>query len=183
VTDLLLLLLLLSWLYDRIEIWKSKNNTGSGYGKTGCYLEKTWKRSIECKYYGRQKFHYINNKWYIYFAAARNWFEIWSQGICSWNTSDDPLKGKWEEKRSDIKWTGSHSRLMQRLLNTGEKWYLVLGAKRFPDTREFKPLYFGMSRSMRPIKGKQIIDLKTWIWVGNNRILVNEGAAVYNKKR
>lgn len=83
--------------YDRIEIRSSENINGLKLAKPVIIWRKH-KTGTMGHHIWAPELHYINNKWYIYFAAG-NADEIWKIRI--WvlsNNNPDPTQGEWVEE-------------------------------------------------------------------------------------
>ena len=83
--------------YDRIEIRKSKTIQGLGEVE-GTIVWKKHDSGIMSKHIWAPEIHYIDDKWYIYFAAGEK-EDIWKIRPYVLECKDsDPISGKWEEK-------------------------------------------------------------------------------------
>lgn len=83
--------------YDRIELRRAKSLGDLSTAKT----EVVWKKHEKgpmSHHIWAPEIHFLNGKWYIYFAAGRA-EAIWDiRMYVLENTSADPFTGKWEEK-------------------------------------------------------------------------------------
>jgi len=83
--------------YDRIELRRAKSIGGLAEAKAAVIWRKHDKGPMSWHIWAPE-IHFLNGKWYIYFAAGRA-EAIWDiRMYVLENASPNPLEGKWEEK-------------------------------------------------------------------------------------
>lgn len=83
--------------YDRIELRRAKTLGGLGVAKAEVIWKKHEKGPMSHHIWAPE-IHFLNGKWYIYFAAGKA-EAIWDiRMYVLENASANPLEGKWEEK-------------------------------------------------------------------------------------
>lgn len=83
--------------YDRIELRRAKSLGGLGEAKAEVIWKKHEKGPMSHHIWAPE-IHFLDGKWYIYFAAGKA-EAIWDiRMYVLENTSPNPLEGKWEEK-------------------------------------------------------------------------------------
>ncbi len=161
--------------YDRIEIRRSKTIQGLGTEQPVIIWKKHESGPMSANIWAPE-IHYINKKWYIYFAAARIDSRFDHRVYVLENASEDPLKGEWKEK-GQIKMNWESFTLDATSFEHRGKRYLVWAQKDF-QIHGNSNLYIAEMNDPWKIKGKQIMISKPeydWEIIG---FWVNEGAAV-----
>ncbi|MBC7782729.1 MAG: glycoside hydrolase family 43 protein [Burkholderiales bacterium] len=162
--------------YDRIEIRRSE--TIQGLGRTS-EMKTIWTRhaSGEMSWHiWAPELHFINGKWYVYFAASRE-DSIWAIRIYALsNTSADPFEGEWVEE-GQIKTDFESFSLDATTFEHRGKRYMVWAQK---DQAQENSSELFLAEMISPIKLKLPATLISrpdlpWERVGHN---VNEGPAV-----
>ncbi|MGN6370934.1 MAG: glycoside hydrolase family 43 protein [Phycisphaerae bacterium] len=164
--------------YDRIELRRAKNlnDLGTAQPKTiwtkhphGPMGSHIWAPEI----------HYINNKWYIYFAAGGA-EKVWDIRIYVLeNASPNPLEGAWKED-GQLKTNWQSFSLDATTFEHNGTNYLVW-AQKDPKIEGNTNLYIAKMDTPTSITGKQVMLSKPdlpWERIG---YLVNEGPAVLQK--
>lgn len=168
--------------YDRIEIRRSATIQGLGEAKpvvawrkydTGPLSANIWAPEI----------HYIQGKWYIYFAAART--TETQDGLFDHrmyvleNDSANPLEGNWVEKgQVRTRWE-SFALDATTFEHRGELYYVW--AQKDPEIEGNSNLYISLMENPWALKGEQVmISTPEYPWeiIG---FRVNEGAAVLKR--
>lgn len=164
--------------YDRIEIRRATTIQGLDsvppkvvWGKypTGKMSANIWAPEI----------HFIANKWYIYFAAAREDAIFDHRVYVLENSSANPLEGNWVEK-GQIKMNWESFSLDATTFEHKGVQYLVWG-QRDPQIRGNSNLYIASMINPWTINGRQVMISKPeydWEIIG---FWVNEGPAVIKK--
>lgn len=168
--------------YDRIEVRRAETIQGLGAAEpvvawrkyeTGLMSANIWAPEI----------HYIDGKWYIYFAAARTSETVGGlfdhRMFVLENSSDNPLEGEWVEK-GQIKTNWESFALDATTFEHAGVRYLVWAQKAL-DIVGNSNLYIAAMSNPWTIEGKQIMIAQPdydWEKVG---FLVNEGAAVLKR--
>lgn len=120
--------------------------------------------------------HYINNKWYIYFAAGRAEDPWWIRTYVLENTSSDPFCGQWEEKGPLVPEWDSFMLDTTVFSNQG-KLYAVWAQKR-KERSENSALYIAEMESPVKLKLPQtLLSFPEYDWECRG-FKVNEGASV-----
>lgn len=123
--------------------------------------------------------HFINGKWYIYFAAGRAEDPWWIRTWVLENTSSDPFCGTWEEKGIlEAEWDSFM--LDCTVFENHNKWYAVWAQKR--QTRdENSALYIAEMESPIKLKLPQtLLTFPEFDWECRG-FKVNEGPAVLQR--
>lgn len=120
--------------------------------------------------------HFIDNKWYIYFAASRT-DAIWAirQYVLE-NDAANPMEGQWTEK-GKIEMNFEEFTLDATTFSHQDQNYLVWAQKKYGDSN----LYIAKLKTPWEIEGKQQLiaePVYSWERKGFN---VNEGPAVIKK--
>lgn len=168
--------------YDRIEIRRSKTLQGLGEAEpivawrkyeTGPLSANIWAPEI----------HFIQGKWYIYFAAART--TETNDGLFDHrmyvleNDSDNPLEGTWMEKGKIRTQWESFALDATTFEHNGVLYYVW--AQKDPDIEGNSNLYISEMSNPWTLQGKQVmISTPEYPWevIG---FKVNEGAAVLKR--
>lgn len=161
--------------YDRIELRRSATLAGLADTNTKTIWTKHDKGPMSYHIWAPE-LHYINNKWYIYFAAGRA-DDIWAIRIYVLECpGDNPLEGKWIEK-GQLKTNWASFSLDATTFEHKGQRYLVW-AQNDPAIRSNTNLYIAKMDSPWSITGKQVMITKPeypWEIIGYR---VNEGPAV-----
>lgn len=123
--------------------------------------------------------HYIDGKWYIYFAAARAADIFDHRMYVLENDSANPLEGEWVEKGQVKTDWESFSLDATTFEHNGTRYYVW--AQRDPNIVGNSNLYIAKMVSPWEIEGPQVMITKPeydWETIG---FLVNEGAAVLKR--
>jgi GH43 family beta-xylosidase len=83
--------------YDRIEVRRATTLQGLG-SASPVVIWRKHASGVMSKHIWAPEIHYIDGKWYIYFAAAREGAPFDHRVYVLENTSADPLEGTWVEK-------------------------------------------------------------------------------------
>lgn len=168
--------------YDRIAIRRAKTIAGLAEAEektiwvkheTGLMSANIWAPEL----------HYIDGKWYVYFAAART--TETNEGLFDHrmfvleNESANPLEGEWEEKgQVKTKWE-SFALDATSFEHKGVRYYVW--AQKDPEIEGNSNLYISEMENPWTLKGEQVcITTPEYDWekIG---FLVNEGAAILKK--
>ncbi|MCR5045754.1 MAG: glycoside hydrolase family 43 protein [Treponema sp.] len=123
--------------------------------------------------------HFINGKWYIYFAAGRNEDPWWIRTWVLENSSADPFAGTWEEKGQIIPEWDSFM-LDMTVFEHKEKLYAVWAQKRKEKT-ENSALYIAQMENPYTLKGPQtLLTIPEYDWECRG-FKVNEGPAILKR--
>jgi len=168
--------------YDRLEIRRAKTIQALSSIKPTVIWKKHENEEMSA-YIWAPEIHFIDEKWYIYFAAAKVddvKGEMFDHRIYVLeNSSSDPLEGEWVEKgQLRTNWE-SFSLDATTFEHKGVR-YLVWPQKD-TNTKGNSNLYIAELTNPWTIKGKQVMLSKPeyeWETVG---FLVNEGPAVIKK--
>ncbi|OZB90907.1 family 43 glycosylhydrolase [Paenibacillus sp. XY044] len=168
--------------YDRIEIRRSNTLQGLGDAEpvvawrkyeTGPFSANIWAPEI----------HFIQGKWYIYFAAART--TETNDGLFDHrmyvleNDSANPLEGTWTEKGKIRTQWESFALDATTFEHNGVLYYVW--AQKDPDIEGNSNLYISEMTNPWTLKGKQVMistPEHPWEVIG---FKVNEGAAVLKR--
>jgi GH43 family beta-xylosidase len=164
--------------YDRIELRRA--NTIQGIGEAASTV--IWKKHLKGEmgaHIWAPEIHFIDGKWYIYFAAGAV-EEIWNIRIYVLeNPAENPLEGEWIEK-GQIKTKWETFSLDATTFEHKGIHYLVW-AQKDPEIEGNTNLYIDSMKNPWTLDGKQVMLTKPeydWETVG---YLVNEGPAVLKK--
>ncbi|PAD66680.1 alpha-N-arabinofuranosidase [Bacillus sp. 7586-K] len=168
--------------YDRIAIRRAKTIAGLAEAEektiwvkheTGLMSANIWAPEL----------HYIDGKWYVYFAAART--TETNEGLFDHrmfvleNESANPLEGEWIEKgQVKTKWE-SFALDATSFEHKGVRYYVW--AQKDPEIEGNSNLYISEMENPWTLKGEQVcITTPEYDWekIG---FLVNEGAAILKK--
>ncbi|SIR23458.1 family 43 glycosylhydrolase [Halanaerobium kushneri] len=161
--------------YDRIILRRSKTIAGLKDAEEKVIWWKHQEKEMS-KHIWAPELHFINGKWYIYFAASRT-DAIWAirQYVLE-NDSANPLQGEWKEK-GKLKMNFEEFTLDATSFTHQNQRYLVWAQKKYGDSN----LYIAKLKTPWQIEGKQRLiaePIYSWERKGFN---VNEGAAVIKK--
>lgn len=123
--------------------------------------------------------HFIDGKWYIYFAAGRAEDPWWIRTWVLENTSPDPFCGSWEEKGMlEAEWDSFM--LDCTVFENRGKWYAVWAQKR-QEREENSALYIAKMESPTKLSLPQtLLSIPEYDWECKG-FRVNEGAAVLQR--
>ncbi|HVX84799.1 MAG TPA: glycoside hydrolase family 43 protein [Phycisphaerae bacterium] len=170
--------------YDRLELRRAKTIQGLGDPAAGD-IKTVWKKHETGpmgSHIWAPEIHYIDGKWFMYFAAgdAKN---VWNIKIYAIeNDSANPLEGDWKEM-GQVKTNWNDDKQFALDATTFEhkgQWYFVW-AERDPAIRTNSNLYIAKMDSPTSIEGKGVMISKPeypWECV---KYKVNEGPAVLEK--
>jgi len=168
--------------YDLIELRKSATIQGIAGAEPIVCWRKYDKGPMSANIWAPE-IHYIDGKWYIYFAAAHT--TETNEGLFDHrmyvieNESADPTEGTWTEK-GQIRTNWESFALDATTFEHKGARYLVW-AQKDPDIKGNSNLYIAPMRNPWTIEGKQVMIAKPeydWEVIG---FLVNEGAAVLKR--
>lgn len=161
--------------YDRIELRRAWSVKG---------LEKAqpvtiWKKHAEGPmswHIWAPELHFINDKWYIYFAAGRAEDPWWIRTYVLENDSSDPFCGEWKEMGLlESEWDSFM--LDTTVFENKGKWYAVWAQKRQERT-ENSALFIAEMESPTKLKLPQtLLTVPEFDWECRG-FKVNEGASV-----
>jgi GH43 family beta-xylosidase len=164
--------------YDRIELRRASSI--EGIGQTSASV--IWKKHLTGEmgaHIWAPEIHFIDGKWYIYFAAGAT-EAIWNIRIFVLeNQSANPLEGDWVEK-GEVKTKWETFSLDATTFEHKGIRYLVW-AQKDPNIEGNTNLYIDSMKNPWTLDGKQIMITKpqySWETIG---YLVNEGPAVIKK--
>jgi GH43 family beta-xylosidase len=164
--------------YDRIEIRRAKTIQELG-NATPVIIWKKYNKGLMSANIWAPEIHYINGKWYIYFAAARVNARFDHRIYVLENSSKNPLKGRWKEK-GQLKTDWESFSLDATMFSHNGKNYLIW-AQKDPNITGNSNLYIAEMKNPYTIKGNQVMITKPeydWEKIG---FWVNEGPAVIKK--
>jgi GH43 family beta-xylosidase len=168
--------------YDRIEVRRAKTIQGLGL----VVPTIAWRKHVDGEmsaYIWAPEIHFIDGKWYIYFAAAKvsdikgDMFD--HRIYVLENIASNPLEGKWIEK-GQLKTNWESFSLDATTFEHKDIRYLVWPQKD-PNIKGNSNLYIAELSNPWTIKGKQVMLSRPeypWEVIG---FLVNEGPAVIKK--
>ncbi|MET3851003.1 family 43 glycosylhydrolase [Paenibacillus sp. OAE614] len=168
--------------YDRIEIRRSKTLQGLGEAEPVVAWRKYETGPLSANIWAPE-IHFIQGKWYIYFAAART--TETNDGLFDHrmyvleNDSANPLEGTWTEKgKIRTRWE-SFALDATTFEHNGVLYYVW--AQKDPDIEGNSNLYISEMSNPWTLQGKQVmISTPEYPWevIG---FKVNEGAAVLKR--
>ncbi len=164
--------------YDRIELRRAKTIEGL----RDAVEVNVWNKRDSgemSKHIWAPEIHYIDGKWYIYYAAARTDAPFDHRTYVLENDSANPLEGTWVEK-GKLKMNWESFTLDATSFEHDDVRFLVW-AQRDPRIDGNSNLYIAELENPWTIKGKQVMLTKPelpWEVIG---FKVNEGAAVLKK--
>lgn len=168
--------------YDRIEIRRSKTLQGLGDAEPVVAWRKYETGPLSANIWAPE-IHYIEGKWYIYFAAART--TETKEGLFDHrmyvleNASENPLEGQWVEKGQVRTQWESFALDATTFEHRGVRYYVW--AQKDPEIEGNSNLYISEMSNPWTLKGKQVmISTPEYPWevIG---FKVNEGAAVLKR--
>lgn len=164
--------------YDRIELRRSKTISGLAEAKTVTAWTKRSSGPMSAHIWAPE-IHFINGKWYIYFAAARTDAPFDHRMYVLENESPNPLEGSWQEK-GQIRMDWESFTLDATTFEHNGQRYMVW-AQKDQQIRGNSNLYIAKMQNPWTLSGKQVL-LSTpeyaWEQIG---FWVNEGPAVLRK--
>ncbi|MDR4949023.1 glycoside hydrolase family 43 protein [Neobacillus cucumis] len=164
--------------YDRIEVRRSATIQGLGVAEPVVAWRKHKEGPMSANIWAPE-IHYIDGKWYIYYAAARA-DEIFDHRMyVIENESENPLDGNWVEKGQVKTDWESFSLDATTFEHKGQRYYVW--AQRDPNIVGNSNLYIAKMINPWTIEGPQVMITKPefdWETIG---FWVNEGAAVLKR--
>lgn len=164
--------------FDRIELRRSADI----HDLPAACPKVIWKKhstGIMGSHIWAPELHYIDGKWYIYFAAGST-EAVWDIRIYVLeNSSANPLEGEWLEK-GQLKTNWESFSLDATTFEHNKKRYLVW-AQKDPNIEGNTNLYIALMSNPWTIEGTQVMITKPeyeWEKIG---YLVNEGPAVIKR--
>lgn len=164
--------------YDYIELRRSKTLLGLKDAQPKIIWRKHETGPMSALIWAPE-IHYINEKWYIYFAAGTSEHPFAHRVYVLENENANPLEGHWVEK-GQIRFEWESFSLDATTFEHRGKRYLVW-AQHDPNIPGNTNLYIAEMENPWTIKGVQVMITKPeypWECVG---YLVNEGPAVLKK--
>lgn len=164
--------------YDRIELRRAWSVKGLAEAKPLTIWRKHASGPMSWHIWAPE-LHFINGKWYIYFAAGRAEEPWWIRTWVLENTSSDPFCGTWEEKGIlEAEWDSFM--LDCTVFENHGKWFAVWAQKR--QTRdENSALYIAEMESPIKLKLPQtLLTFPEYDWECRG-FKVNEGPAVLQR--
>ncbi|MDQ0223751.1 glycoside hydrolase family 43 protein [Metabacillus niabensis] len=168
--------------YDRIAIRRAKTIAGLAEAEEKTIWVKHESGLMSANIWAPE-LHYIDGKWYVYFAAART--TETNEGLFDHrmfvleNESANPLEGEWVEKgQVKTKWE-SFALDATSFEHKGVRYYVW--AQKDPEIEGNSNLYISEMENPWTLKGEQVcITTPEYDWekIG---FLVNEGAAILKK--
>ncbi|MDU2490734.1 MAG: glycoside hydrolase family 43 protein [Clostridium celatum] len=168
--------------YDRIEIRRAKKINGLAEASGVTIWRKHDEGMLSANIWAPE-IHYIDGKWYIYFAAART--TETNEGLFDHrifvleNESENPLEGEWVEK-GQLKTNWESFALDATTFEHNGVRYLVW-AQKDPNIYGNSNLYIAKMKNPWTIEDEQVMIAEPeydWEKIG---FLVNEGPAVLNR--
>ncbi|MEC0175666.1 family 43 glycosylhydrolase [Paenibacillus favisporus] len=168
--------------YDRIEIRRSKTLQGLGEAEPVVAWRKYETGPLSANIWAPE-IHFIQGKWYIYFAAART--TETNDGLFDHrmyvleNDSANPLEGTWTEKGKIRTQWESFALDATTFEHNGVLYYVW--AQKDPDIEGNSNLYISEMSNPWTLQGKQVVISTPeypWEVIG---FKVNEGAAVLKR--
>lgn len=164
--------------YDRIEVRRAATIQGLGAAAPVVVWEKR-PSGIMSQHIWAPEIHYIDGKWYIYFAAARVDAPFDHRVYVLENESANPLEGAWVEKGQVVMNWESFSLDATTFEHNGTR-YLVW-AQRDPNIFGNSNLYIAAMSNPWTISGAQVrISRPSYDWEKRG-FWVNEGPAVIKR--
>jgi GH43 family beta-xylosidase len=164
--------------YDRLEVRRAATIQGLGGAEPIVAWRKHEEGPMSANIWAPE-IHYIDGKWYIYYAAARA-DEIFDHRMyVIENDSENPLEGSWVEKGQVKTDWESFSLDATTFEHKGQRYYVW--AQRDPEIVGNSNLYIAKMVNPWTIEGPQVMITKPeydWETIG---FLVNEGAAVVKR--
>jgi GH43 family beta-xylosidase len=164
--------------FDLIELRRAQTIQGLGEAEPVVAWRKYESGPMSAHIWAPE-LHFIDGKWYIYFAAARADDIFDHRMYVLENESANPLEGEWVEKGQVKTDWESFSLDATTFEHKGERYYVW--AQRDPNIVGNSNLYIAKMVSPWEIEGPQVMITKPeydWETIG---FLVNEGAAVLKR--
>jgi GH43 family beta-xylosidase len=164
--------------YDQIEVRRAKTIQELGSAEPVTAWRKHESGPMSANIWAPE-IHYIDGKWYIYYAAARADAIFDHRMYVIENDSENPLEGSWVEKGQVKAAWESFSLDATTFEHKGERYYVW--AQRDPEIVGNSNLYIAKMVNPWTIAGPQVMLTKPeydWETIG---FLVNEGAAVLKR--
>jgi GH43 family beta-xylosidase len=164
--------------YDRIELRRSKTIAGLAEAEAVTAWTKHASGPMSAHIWAPE-IHYINDKWYIYFAAARQDAKFDHRMYVLENDSANPLTGQWKEKgQIQMNWE-SFTLDATTFEHNGQRY--MVWAQKDPAIRGNSNLYIAKMQNPWTLSGKQVLlSMPEYAWeqIG---FWVNEGPAFLRK--
>lgn len=170
--------------YDRIEIRRSKTLQGLGEAETFTAWTKHDEGEMSNLIWAPE-IHFIQGKWYIYFAAAANnevtGITFNHRMYVIQNANEDPLTDNWEEK-GQVK-TGWESFALDATTfeQNGKLYYVWAQEETEVEVKSHSNLYIAEMENPWTIKTKPVLLTKPELDWEIVRFWVNEGPAILKK--
>jgi GH43 family beta-xylosidase len=164
--------------YDRIEVRRSKTIQGLGNAEPVVAWTKHEDGIMSANIWAPE-IHFIDGKWYIYFAAARKDAIFDHRMYVIENDSQNPLEGNWAEKGQVKTAWESFSLDATTFKHNGDLYYVW--AQKDPEIEGNSNLYIAKMADPWTLTGPQVMITTPeydWEKIG---FLVNEGAAVLKR--
>lgn len=164
--------------YDRIEVRRSKTILGLGNAEPVVAWTKHEDGIMSANIWAPE-IHFIDGKWYIYFAAARKDAIFDHRMYVIENDSQNPLEGNWVEKGQVRTAWESFSLDATTFFHQGNLYYVW--AQKDPEIEGNSNLYIAKMVNPWTLTGPQVMITTPqyhWEKIG---FLVNEGAAVLKR--
>ncbi|MDQ0973859.1 GH43 family beta-xylosidase [Neobacillus niacini] len=164
--------------YDRIEVRRSKTIQGLGNAEPVIAWTKHEDGIMSANIWAPE-IHFIDGKWYIYFAAARKDAIFDHRMYVIENDSQNPLEGNWVEKGQVRTAWESFSLDATTFEHQGNLYYVW--AQKDPEIEGNSNLYIVKMANPWTLTGPQVMITTPeydWEKIG---FLVNEGAAVLKR--
>jgi GH43 family beta-xylosidase len=164
--------------YDRIEVRRSKTIQGLGNAEPVVAWTKHEDGIMSANIWAPE-IHFIDGKWYIYFAAARKDAIFDHRMYVIENDSQNPLEGNWVEKGQVRTAWESFSLDATTFKHNGDLYYVW--AQKDPEIEGNSNLYIAKMANPWTLRGPQVMITTPeydWEKIG---FLVNEGAAVLKR--
>lgn len=164
--------------YDRIEVRRAKTIQALGSAVPSIAWKQYEKGPMSANIWAPE-IYYMEGKWYIYFAAAREDAIFDHRMYVIENQSANPLEGEWVEKGQVKTDWESFSLDATTFEHKGERYYVW--AQRDPKIPGNSNLYIAKMVNPWTIQGPQVMITKpefAWETIG---FFVNEGAAVLKR--
>jgi GH43 family beta-xylosidase len=168
--------------YDRIELRRSATIQGLGKAEPAVIWRKR-ESGILSSHIWAPEVHYIDGKWYVYFAAARtgaNGEGVFDHRMYALECgAEDPLEGEWTEMGQIKTAWESFALDATTFEHRGLRYYVW--AQRDPSIPGNSNLYISEMANPWTLKGPQVMLTKPelpWEIIG---FLVNEGPAVIKR--
>ena len=168
--------------YDRIEIRRAKTINELAEAEAITIWRKHEEGMLSANIWAPEV-HYIDGKWYVYFAAART--TETKEGLFDHrifvleNESENPLEGNWIEK-GQLKTNWESFALDATTFEHNGIRYLVW-AQKDPNIYGNSNLYIAKMSNPWTIEGKQVMIAEPEYYWEKIGFLVNEGPAVINR--